>query len=358
VPRLGDDLPFILRRENTARYSDGEVLILDRRAYPAETRFECCGNPAEVARAIREMVTQGAGPAFAAGLAVAQAARVARDRPRERALDLLAKAAAAVSEARPTNRAPAAIATRIAQVAEAALEAGEDPEVACLDAVDAAYDRYFERCQRIGEHAAGLLRPAGDLLTHCFAEALLVETLRQAREAEHDFELYVPETRPYLQGARLTAAAVREIGVPVTVLPDASVGALLSTGRIQALLTAADSVTLDGHVANKSGTYLFALAARAHEVPFYVLCFGPDRERADRDSLMIEERDPSEVLKFRGEPTAAPGVGAWYPAFDVTPPELISAYVTHRGAFEHPAALAAWGDEREDSGSEEEGESE
>ena len=144
--------------------------------------------------------------------------------------------------------------------------------------------------------------------------------------------LICPETRPYLQGARLTASVAHGMGVPVTVVTDNMPGYLLSQRIPDVFICAADVITLDGHVANKIGTYQIALAAHANNVPFYVLGT-PSAEHATVDSVTIEERDPEEVLHAMGVRTAMDGVIGYYPAFDITPPNLVGAVVTEQGVF-------------------------
>jgi len=333
------DLPFILRRENTARYEDGCVVLLDRRVYPLEIKFQRCDTPAAVARAISDMVTQGAGPAFAAGFAMAQAARTCKGLSIERSEDILSKAVLELSSARPTNKAPFRMAIRMKKIAISAIESGKDAETACLDHAEYVFDRYFERSKAVGRHAAEVIGQ-GDILTHCFAEAMLAEVLLSLGKGRR---LIVSETRPYFQGARLTAKMALDLGIEVMIIPDSAMGSILLEHDVAALVTAADSVTLDGHVVNKIGTYLAALAAKASQVPYFVLCFGPDQNRAGKEDVEIEQRPENELLEISSRRIAASGASGYLPAFDVTPPELITAYITHRGVFEHPAALAAWG---------------
>jgi methylthioribose-1-phosphate isomerase len=169
--------------------------------------------------------------------------------------------------------------------------------------------------------------------------------VQAAVHAGRQIHVYVDETRPYLQGARLTAWELEQAGVPYTLIADVAAGALLASGTIDAVLVGADRVAANGDTANKIGTYPLAALAARHRVPFYVCApiSSVDLETPDGQAIPIEERSPSEVLAFGGVRIAPPGATVWNPAFDVTPAELISAVVTEEGALVAPfgPALAA-----------------
>lgn len=331
-------LPLLTRRGDTLRY-DGErgvVLVLDRRLYPRETVFvECCDVEA-VAQAIETMVVQGGPPlAYVAGYGLALAARCWRGRTAEAQRAALIQAGERLRRTRPTADDLHGVLGEAGVRADAAILAGEDAErviVAFVDSEVRRGDRVAERC---GRHAAELLDDGDSILTHCFAGAALNWMLYVAFvEQGKQVHLYPTETRPYLQGARLTAHEAHAIGVPVTLLTDAMPGFCFARGLFRVYVTAADRIAMDGSVANKVGTYQHAVLARRHGVPFYVLGYdGPDRATPTGAGIPIEVRDPAEVLWFAGVRTAAEGVGGFYPAFDVTPPELVSAIVTSRGVY-------------------------
>jgi methylthioribose-1-phosphate isomerase len=143
--------------------------------------------------------------------------------------------------------------------------------------------------------------------------------------------VFTPESRPYLQGARLTAPSVHELGIPVQIIGDNMPAYVLSQGKVQKYFTAADLVTLDGHVVNKVGTFQNAIAAHFHGVPYFVFSWGPDKQKPDRASIEIEERDPAEMKACRGIPTTIAEIDAYYPAFDITPPHLVAGVITQFG---------------------------
>jgi methylthioribose-1-phosphate isomerase len=323
----------MLKYENVAWYQDGAVRILDRRVYPQKIEFVVCRDYREVAQAIADMVTQSGGPWLAAQQAMVMTAYQVQGQPLEQAKATLREAATSVSRARPTtSERMAAVVRKILEHAEAALERGKavgpSTEQFVLERVEATYNR----ARTIGENVAGLLPEKVTILTQCFAEWLIGFTLLVCQERGKDVALVCPETRPYLQGARLTASVAHDMGVPVTVVTDNMPGYLLARRIPDAFICAADVITLDGHVVNKIGTYQIALAAHENEIPFYVLGT-PSAENPTIASVKIEERDPEEVLHAMGVRTAMDGVKGYYPAFDITPPNLVSAVVTEMGIF-------------------------
>ena len=333
MPRPDDGLAFMLKYENIAWYQNGAVRILDRRVYPRKVEFVTCKDYNEVAQAIADMVTQSGGPWLAAQQAMVMTAYQVQAKPVEEAKAILREAAYAVTHARPTtSERMVAVVQKVLDNAETALEGGDalgpSTEKFVLERVNATY----KRARTIGQNVVDLLPNKVTILTQCFAEWLIGFTLLVCQERGKDVALICPETRPYLQGARLTASMAYDMGVPVTVVTDNMPGYLLSQGIPDVFICAADVVTLDGHIVNKIGTYQIALAAHANRVPFYVTST-PSPGNPTIDTIEIEERDPDEVLRAMGVRTAMQGVQGYYPAFDITPPELVSAVVTEKGVF-------------------------
>lgn len=333
MSRVDDGLAFILKYENVAWYQDGVVRILDRRVYPHQVEFVICRDYREVAQAITDMVTQSGGPWLAAQQAMVMTAYQVQDQPPERAKAILREAAASVTRARPTtSERMAAMVQKILEHAESALDRGETVGPSTEKLVREGVEATYQRARTIGTNVVDLLPEKVTILTQCFAEWLIGFTLLVCQERGKEASLICPETRPYLQGARLTASMAHDMGVPVTVVTDNMPGYLLSQRIPDVFICAADVITLDGHVVNKIGTYQIALAAHANGVPFYVLGT-PSAENAKIESVTIEERDPEEVLHAMGQRTAMNEVAGYYPAFDITPPELVSAVVTEKGVF-------------------------
>jgi methylthioribose-1-phosphate isomerase len=331
-------LPLLTRRGDTLRYDRerGIVLVLDRRRYPHETIFVECADVEAVGRAITTMVVQGGPPlAYVAGYGLALAARAWKARPSDAQRAAIIQAAEVLRRTRPTADDLRQIIEHALVRADSAILDGDDAETALADFVDAQVKRGDKVAERCGRNAAGLLTEGDQILTHCFAGAALNWMLYVAHvEQAKPLRLYATETRPYLQGARLTAHQALAIGVPVTLLTDNMPGFCFARGMFNLYITAADRIALDGSIANKIGTYQYAVLAQRHHVPFYVLGYdGPDSATPTGADIPIEERDPSEVLEFAGQRSAPPGAEGYYPAFDVTPPDLVSAIVTNRGIY-------------------------
>lgn len=322
-------MPFMLRYENVAWYEDGEVRILDRRVYPKEIRFEICKTHKEVAKAIKDMVTQSAGPYTAAGMGMALAAYEARDLKGEDLIRFLEDAAKTISTARPTTS------TRLKKVTEGsikaakrAMEKGENVIEALFQESINSLNRRYSAMNEVAKYLCDLIPDGGKVLTQCFAETIIGTMTRTLKDQGKDVKFYCTETRPYYQGARLTATCISEMGFDTTVITDNMVAYTMENIGIDLFTSATDTITLDGHVANKVGTHQIALLAREFKVPYYVTGM-PDGEKKGKDDIVIELRDPSLVL---GDHTAK-GVKAIYPSFDITPPELIRGFVTDKGIY-------------------------
>lgn len=330
---VNDMLPFLLRRENVARYEEGEVLIGDRRKYPFERTFMRCHDVEAVAWAIKNMVTQGGGPWIAAVYAFAMAARQAEGKSAGAVREHLLAAREQLVATRPTNTALSRMLIRAAAVAEQALEAGENVEAAVLQWIEETRDKFLERFEKMARFGAGLVEDGDGILTMCFAETSFTLSMALAHNAGKKIEVYVPETRPYLQGARLTAPCLHELGIPVKLITDNMPTHIMSQGKIQKYFTAADLVTLDGHVVNKIGTFQNAVAAHYHGIPYFAFAWGPDPNRPNRASIEIEERNPAEIRACRGQPTTIDEIDACYPAFDITPPHFVAGVITEHGVL-------------------------
>lgn len=333
TPSLSDELPFLLRRENVARYEDGAVVIGDRRKYPFERAYVRCPDVESVARAIEGMVTQGGGPSVAALYALAMAARSVEGQAPDVVVHRLETARTRLVATRPTNTSLPRLLAQAIRVAIRALEDHLPLEATLLAWIEQGRDAYYAKVQVLARYGADLIQDGDGVLTMCFAETSFLLSLSRAHKMGKRIHVYVPETRPYLQGARLTAPSVHELGIPVTVITDNMPAYLMSQGKVRVYMTAADLVTLDGHVVNKIGTFQNALAAHHHGIPYFAFTLGPDPARPDRRSIEIEERDPAEVRSCRGVPTTLGEIDAYYPAFDVTPPHLVAGVVTEHGVL-------------------------
>jgi methylthioribose-1-phosphate isomerase len=331
--------------EDSVRIDAGSVWILDRRVFPRTVEWVRADTAHDVADAIRDMVTQSSGPTFAACAGMELAATQAATLPLADAQAFLLLAGEALREARPTNNHPREAVEAVLAAVSTATSTSQFVELA-VDCARAYAARYTARSRALSQYTAEKLDDGARILTHCWMDSYLVELVRAAAEVGKTFDWVATETRPYLQGARLTAHTLRELGQHVTLITDGMGAAALAPGstlgRIDALVTAADRVSVDGSVVNKVGTLGLAIAASAFDVPYYALVQSPDPAAPHGNDIVIEDRDPAEVLSTLGERTASTLVtDAWYPAFDLTPPRFVTAVVTDRGAFA-PSDLASY----------------
>jgi methylthioribose-1-phosphate isomerase len=307
--------------------------LLDQKALPAEERWLELTSAAEVVAAIKDLTVRGA-PAIgvAAAYALALEARRGADVPR------LREAAERLARARPTAVNLEWAVRRMSR--RLGLGAAE-----LLAEAHAIRDEDEAMCRRIGALGAPLLPPSARVLTHCNAGALATAgygtalgVVRAAVEGGNAVTVFAGETRPFLQGARLTAWELQRDGIPVTVLADNMAGWLMARREVSCVLVGADRIAANGDAANKIGTYSLAVLAAHHGLPFYVAApwSTVDLETATGADIPIEERPGDEVVVVAGRRIAPAGVPARYPAFDVTPAELITAIVTDRGVVRAP----------------------
>ena len=322
-------------------FRDGALVLLDQRKLPREEVYLECRTEGEVAEAVKTMVVRGA-PAIgiAAGYGIALAAIRHADSGPVAQREALEGAARMLAATRPTAvNLFWAIEKMMAHVdkSDSAPEtlAGELLRLACeMHEEDAAV------CRRIGDLGAGLLPEGSSVLTHCNAGALATAgygtaggVIRSGFRDGRVREVYVDETRPFLQGARLTAWELNRDGIPVVLITDSMAAHCMRLGKIDAIVVGADRVAANGDVANKIGTYGLAVLAREHGVPFYVAAPTStiDTESKGGADIPIEERPEEEVRSFGGVPVAPEGVRVYNPAFDVTPARFVDALVTESG---------------------------
>lgn len=329
----------------TVAWREDHVEVIDQTLLPEELRISELRTVDEVVDAIRRLVVRGA-PAIGCTGALGVVLGLDEERPGtvEDARSLLRELEERIGGARPTG---ANLRWALRRVGAAA-ERGEDPEEIrrrALEEALAILEEDRESCRRIGEAGRDELKGVSRILTHCNAGRLATAGWGTAlgvvyakAAAGESVEVFATETRPLLQGARLTAWELEEAGIPVTLLADGAAGGLLAAGRVEAVVVGADRVAANGDTANKVGTYPLALAADQAGVPFYVAAplstFDP--ALADGRRIAIEERAAEEVTGWRELVTAPPGVGVWNPAFDITPARLITAFITDAGVLHPP----------------------
>jgi methylthioribose-1-phosphate isomerase len=320
---------------------DHAIWILDQTRLPEEERQVELRTIEEVAEAIRSLRVRGAPLiGIAAAMGVAAAARQWGSGAAEETLSQVRTACQLLGATRPTAVNLQWALDRMYRRAETAVRLGQDLPSALIGEADAIREEDRRMCDRIGELGAPLIPQGATVCTVCNAGALATGGIGTAlapiyvqHRAGGRPHVIVPETRPLLQGSRLTAWELHRSGVPVTLISDSMVASRLRLGDVRAVFVGADRIARNGDVANKIGTYGLALAARAHQIPFYVAAPSSTVDPATPNgaAIPIEERSPEEIMAWRGQRSAPAGVGVWNPAFDVTPAELITAIVTDRG---------------------------
>lgn len=334
------------------------VRMIDQTLLPSEEKIIDCVELGQVCEAIRHLRVRGA-PAIGCAAAMGMALVACRSTASciEELQAELGAARTALASTRPTAVNLFWALERMTQAGAGARTMAEMREVLTAEALRIARDD-LGRCKAIGRHGAAVIPPGANVLTHCNAGALATAgygtalgVIRAAWEAHGDLHVWVDETRPLLQGARLTSWELHRDGIPCTVICDNMAGYVMQQGRVDVCVVGADRVAANGDAANKIGTYSVAVLAHHHGIPFYVAAplSTVDYDLQDGSGIPIEERDPREVSHLAGlacKSTTPQGVGVYSPAFDVTPAELIAGIITEVGVARPPfrESLEAWRD--------------
>lgn len=327
------------------RWAGSHLELLDQTELPANHRVLQLSSVDDVAGAIRSMKVRGA-PAIGVTAAYGYALAAVKGSGDDRLEDVLSDAHSILLATRPT-----AVNLRWAlDRMQAAYEGLSHEDLAdirqhLVQEAEAIHEESFRADRALSDLGSELLRSRKRILTHCNAGPLAtagygtaVGVIRRSFERDPEVSVLASETRPFLQGSRLTAWELMSLGIPVSVITDNMAGFLMRQGEIDAVIVGADRVAANGDVANKIGTYSLAVLAAAHDIPFYVAAptSTVDLKTPTGDAIPIEERDPNEVLSFRGIQVAPHGAGARHPAFDVTPARYITAIITEAGVAQEP----------------------
>ncbi|MDB5810013.1 MAG: translation initiation factor subunit family [Betaproteobacteria bacterium] len=332
---------------DTLRWCDGRLEMIDQRLLPAEVAYISYESAASVADGIRDMVVRGApaiGCAAAYGVAL-EALRMQR-RSAEEFKTGLDSAFEVLAASRPTAVNLFWALARMREIWQSCVPGDVKASAACLlDAAHQIFHADIAANRRMGEFGAELIADGASILTHCNAGALATAghgtalgVIRSAVEAGKKISVFADETRPFLQGARLTAWELMQDGIPVTLIADNAAGHLMSRGEIDVIIVGADRIAANGDVANKVGTYQVAVLAQRHRIPFYVAAplSTIDAQIADGSEIPIEERAASEVRGYRDLQWAPKLVNVRNPVFDVTPAELVTGLITELGVVLAP----------------------
>ena len=325
---------------------DGYLELIDQRRLPAEFVKLQCRDVETLFEAIKTLAVRGApaiGVSAAYGLVLALQKPCANDSV-EKALESLAGARDYLASSRPTAVNLFWALDRVWRTASSVKTLQQLREVVLREA-NAIYQEDVNMCRLIGQHGEKFIKDGAGILTHCNAGALAtagqgtaLSPMFEAHKKGRKFSVYSDETRPLLQGARLTAWELKQAGIDVTVICDNMAGWLMKQGKINAVITGADRIAANGDAANKIGTYSLSILAREHGVPFYVAAPSStfDLNIKSGAEIPIEQRSAEEVTKFAGTQTTPAGIGVYNPAFDVTDAHNITAIITERGVIEYP----------------------
>jgi methylthioribose-1-phosphate isomerase len=329
----------------TVAWVDDTVALIDQKALPQVQRSIRCRTVERVADAIADLEVRGApaiGVAAAMGVALAAHTSTASELP-----VLLAELHAAADMLRATRPTAVNLAWAVDQVLSAAVAADgvDGVRSATLERAQTLADDDVDRCHAIGANGGPLLSHASNVITHCNAGALAtveygtaLGVIRAAHDRHPDLHVWVDETRPVLQGARLTSYELTRDGVANTLIADGAAASVIARGDVDAAVVGADRIAANGDVANKIGTYALALACHYHEIPFYVAAplSTVDLDTPDGRSIPIEERSPDEITRVGDTHLTLPGQSVHNPAFDVTPAGLVTAVITEAGVLRAP----------------------
>lgn len=331
-----------MARPHTINWQDNKLYLLDQRKLPISVEYKCCETAEDVADAIKSLLVRGA-PAIGAAAAYGLVLAALKSTP-ETIREDLNRAANLLAGTRPTA---VNLFWAIEKMMAAAAEEAEYSAICrrLQQKADEIMELDVESNRAIGRFGAELLPDDARIMTICNAGALATAdygtalgVIRAAKEAGKHVTVYALETRPVLQGARLTAWELMEDGIDVTLICDNMAGAVMAEGKVNAVIAGADRIAANGDTANKIGTYSLAILANWHQIPFYIAAPTStiDLQIKTGKEIVIEERAAEEVTHIAGQRIAPSNVKVYNPAFDVTPAKLISAIITERGVYNFP----------------------
>ena len=329
---------------HTINWVNNQLVLIDQRLLPDEESYLTLATARDTADAIRNMVVRGA-PAIGitAAYGVVLAARVAYQQAGSQWREAIIDDIAYLSQSRPTA---VNLSWAIQQMQSLFDTLTGDPEPHLLEHAHQLHQQDIKINQTMGDLGATYLSDHCAVLTHCNAGALAtggygtaLGVIRSAYRVDKIHSVYADETRPWLQGARLTAWELLQDNIPVEIIADSAAAHLMRQKSIEWVIVGADRVAANGDVANKIGTYHLAIAARYHGVKVMVVAPTStiDMQLSTGDAIPIESRDPNEILHCRQQRIAATGATAWNPVFDITPASLVDVLITEKGAIEHPS---------------------
>ncbi|MGD1833722.1 MAG: translation initiation factor 2 [Sphaerochaetaceae bacterium] len=332
---LDSQLPHILQKRVIAHIEDDVFYIHNRRRYPHCDEFVACSSPEEIADCLKAMITQGGGVQQVVLTSMIYIARL-MDRGRvDLSLESFENSMRPILEARKTNTTARRLYQRVAE------DLSRHPQMLNrhdivpfvtekVSAIEDEFDRIYDHMSDLG---ADLISDGDGVFTTCFAEHTFILSLLKARNSGKDVTAWVPETRPYLQGAHLSAPSLVQSGIDTTLMSDAMAAHYIVEGKINRYMSAVDTLCMDGSAVNKVGTLNNAIICRHFSLPFHVFSVSPDRTKKTLEDIEMEERDPEELFVFENRRITAEGVKGVYPAFDKIPRSLITGIITPKGLY-------------------------
>ena len=324
---IQDSLPILLKHDFIAKLENNKLLIGDRRVYPFEKKYFIANNVYEASEAIKNMVTQGGGPLEVALLSLILIAK-------QSGKDELAfkEGVKALSSARPTNT---TMAREINSLCALIIKAFDNSSFVSSveEIVYSRLDFFDKQYDLMSDHGSKLIENGDGVLTTCFPEHSFFLSIFKAREKDKDFCVFAPETRPYLQGARLTASSLAEMGFKHYLITDNMVATFMREKKITKYFTAVDLALKDFTVVNKIGTLQNAICAKYYNVPYYPFAISFDETKKSINDIVIEYRNSEEVKSIRGIKTTSDNVNAIYPCFDIIPANLVTGIVNPNGVL-------------------------
>lgn len=331
-------LPTILQKEKIAKIENDYLLIGDRRAIPFKNNYVKCSTIDEIAKALKEMVTQGGGPLQVGLTTLNFVAQQIEKGKMDDSINTFIKAVHTLVQARPTNTTMARslykVIDRLSMHYQCSLIAtvNDVDLVTFVNQIVTELEQSFnDDYLKMGEYGNSLIEDGFSILTTCFAEHSFILSLVKAQKEGKRVEIYLNETRPYFQGSRLTAFALEELGIDFHIIGDSTGSNLMNLGKIDCYMTAADLVTMDGYVVNKVGTLANAISCAYYSIPYYAFAMSPDSTKESKDEIVMEIREGKEFLSWKNEPITKQTYPAYYPSFDIIEPSLVDLIITPKG---------------------------
>lgn len=328
-------LPYLLKNSNICYYDEQKIYIGNRKVFPFERSFVACNNSEEIAKAIKNMITQGGGPLQVALTSLCFLTSQMCNNKLDYDFDTLSKNMQTIITSRPTNT------TMKRVIEELLLKLNgvmiklspiqfRDYVIECVKEKENEEDLIYHNMGLLG---SSLINDGDTILTTCFPEHSLILSLVYAVQEGKSIKVLANETRPYFQGARLTAPSIKELGIPVNIITDSMGAFFMRTGEINHYMSASDLVCMDGTVVNKVGTLPNAIAANYYDIPYTAFSMSPDNTKLDKNKIEMEFRDGKEILTIFNHSITEEGICALYPSFDIIDSELVTNIVTNKGIF-------------------------